>query len=84
MNIDMHYKKGKTTLWLACLLVAIQKNSVPAISPCLPEVVRQSKATFVLLLIYFPKHPLLITSRYKFLEIVEMHNLLVFFLQNRH
>lgn len=44
MNTDMHYKKGKTTLWIACLLVAIQKNGVPAISPCLPEVVRPKQS----------------------------------------
>lgn len=82
INIDMHYKKGKKTLWIACPLLAIQKNSVPAISPVCQKLLGQSKAALLVLLIYFPMHPLLTTSRYKFLEIC-MYNLLLFSLENR-
>lgn len=40
INIDMHFKKGRTASRILCLLVAIQKNGVAVISLCLPEVVR--------------------------------------------
>lgn len=61
----------------------LSKRRVCLPSPPACQLLDQSKDTFVLLLIYFPKRPLLTTSRYKLLEMC-MHNLLLFSLQNRH